>query len=365
MGCHSGLSVPDSLISGTNTDWAQQIARSGGIYIANTGFGYGDTESVAYTEELMALFAEQATRSIEVNGLPTTVGQALMFAKNQYVAELGVLSVYDEKAVMESTFYGLPFYRTALPTVPAPAVPTNATAPDSTGTAASVYISEPSNNENDTGLAGTYYSNVDENGDEQVIVAPGRPIQPADVIDVSVVDLADTTELAERAHGAIVLDMTSEYLFEDNPVIATPIFNESARQPEPPVGDQTFPAKPLKLNTFTTPSGERQNLVVATGQYRSSTNTQRLDDDIDVLVYYSNSDRLHETDHPLGHVDRRERAGHDHPRCGRQQRHRRPGLRPVGGEPRHLRFARRLARARPLQHRREPLVGFAPAHRRH
>ena len=46
MGCHGGLNVPDTLggSGGRYLDWAQLYStKQVAMYIANTGFGYGDT----------------------------------------------------------------------------------------------------------------------------------------------------------------------------------------------------------------------------------------------------------------------------------------------------------------------------------
>ena len=110
MGCHSGLAVSDATIGVLADDFAQGFTRQGGIYVGNTGYGYGDTETVAYSERLMELFADELVNPILFDR-PTTAGQALQFAKNTFFSELGNVSVYDEKALMEATFYGLPFYR--------------------------------------------------------------------------------------------------------------------------------------------------------------------------------------------------------------------------------------------------------------
>jgi uncharacterized protein YjbI with pentapeptide repeats len=290
MGCHSGLSVSDVLIGSNNADWAQTLGRQGSLYVGNTGFGYGDTETVAYTEQLMALFAQQVTSPFALPNGPSssssTVGQALTWAKNEFVSGLQAYSVYDKKAVMESTFYGLPFYRVGLTPEALPPTPTRVTAPDATGTDSSRVAVTATNTATST-PSGTYYSNPDGNGGEQVIVAPGLPVQPRTTADISVVSPADPTALDRVARGAIVLDMTSTYVPLPNPVIATPIVDTSAYQPEPDVADVSFPAKPLEIATSTGPAGERQQLVVATGQYRSGDGVQRLDDDLDVVVYYS------------------------------------------------------------------------------
>lgn len=297
MGCHGGLSVSDlQILDGTvnnNGDWAQTFAADQAIFIGNTGFGYGDTEAVAYTEKLMALFAEKAVRPTQVPGQmgTTTIGQALTFAKNEYASDLSVFSVYDEKALMESTFYGLPFYRVDVTPVPADPVPTNVTAPDSTGNESITVTATPTNDLDATPL-GDIYSNPDENGDPQTIVAPGMPIQPSQSFDVSVVDPADSTQLGAVARGALVLDMDSTYVDPTDPVVSTAIFNESVNLPEPELGEVVFPAKPVTINTATTPGGDRQTLVVATGQFESSDNvfgSQRLDENIDVVVYYADA----------------------------------------------------------------------------
>ncbi len=291
MGCHSGLSVSDLQIgngaNNNNGDWAQTFASDQAIFIGNTGFGYGDTEAVAYSERLMALFAEGAVRPTALpSGGQTTIGQALTFAKNSYASDLSVFSVYDEKALMEMTFYGLPFYTVDLSPAPAAPVPTNVTAPDSTNLETLGLNTQTSNNADNTDR-GVVYSNPDANGDPQNIVSPGRPIQPSQSVDVSVVDPADSTQLGQVAHGALILNMDSTYVSPVDPVIAAVVFNEADDAPEPPVGDVVFPSKPVKVNTTTTPGGDRQTLVLATGQFNSEGNTQRLDNNINTVVYYS------------------------------------------------------------------------------
>ena len=71
MGCHGGLNVPDTLLGPTPTafqrdrllDWTQSYAQArAAVYVANTGFGYGDTVANALSERLMSIFAEQISR---------------------------------------------------------------------------------------------------------------------------------------------------------------------------------------------------------------------------------------------------------------------------------------------------------------
>ena len=58
MGCHAGLNVSDAFLpSGTPRLGAAVRGRGRGRYLANTGFGYGDSDNVAYSEDLNARFA--------------------------------------------------------------------------------------------------------------------------------------------------------------------------------------------------------------------------------------------------------------------------------------------------------------------
>src|SRR3954447_16589500 len=119
MGCHGGLSVSDIELglSPDSVDWAQAYTGRGAQWIANTGFGYGDTELVSYSERLMALFA----KDLATDGSLTT-GQALSLAKRDYARTTQLWSPYDEKAMEEVVHYGLPMYRVGASTIGTPAV---------------------------------------------------------------------------------------------------------------------------------------------------------------------------------------------------------------------------------------------------
>ncbi|MEM9654639.1 MAG: hypothetical protein AAGA65_21290 [Actinomycetota bacterium] len=118
MGCHGGLNVPDQLFADADPralDWAQTFGRQQAVFVANTGYGYGETEGVELSERLMQLFAERLDGSV-------SVGEALLYAKQTYVgtrqAEYGP---FDEKVLQQATFYGLPIYRVGVTNVPDPA----------------------------------------------------------------------------------------------------------------------------------------------------------------------------------------------------------------------------------------------------
>jgi hypothetical protein len=118
VGCHSGLNVPDTSITGrTNTryqaDWIDAILKQGGNLIGNTGYGYGDTDSIAYSEKLALLFTEAIGR----NEITKTVGNSLTLAKRRFVETSGPgsFSAFDEKAMLEWTLYGLPGLSVVVP----------------------------------------------------------------------------------------------------------------------------------------------------------------------------------------------------------------------------------------------------------
>jgi hypothetical protein len=123
VGCHSGLSMEDSSFSATpmlQADFPQATLKQGGNWIGNTGFGYGDTDTVGYSERLADLFTLAIGRDVrnrlnEYTG--PTIGEALARAKQMYLRTSGPggFSIYDEKVIAEMTLYGLPFIRVQVP----------------------------------------------------------------------------------------------------------------------------------------------------------------------------------------------------------------------------------------------------------
>ena len=105
IGCHSGTPVSDLLVAaGLAPDWDQSYSAKGAIgYIAQSTFGLGETAGVAYSEKLQALLAERLDGSL-------TVGQALVFAKQEY-SSMPLTGGYDVKVIDGSGLYGLPMYR--------------------------------------------------------------------------------------------------------------------------------------------------------------------------------------------------------------------------------------------------------------
>src|SRR5581483_2163516 len=104
MGCHAGLPLNSSLLGGPS--WAELYGAGKDVYVANTGYGIGDDQMIAYSVRLLAGFSANLGSNMDV-------GQALMFAKQAYAAQgsiQGSIAPIDAKALQELTFYGLPNY---------------------------------------------------------------------------------------------------------------------------------------------------------------------------------------------------------------------------------------------------------------
>jgi Tol biopolymer transport system component len=260
MGCHSGLSVPDVYIAGADgtasRDWVETLGDQGAAgYVANTGYGYGDTAAVALSERLMASFAEHLDGSMGV-------GQALQFAKQEYASQLGIYGAYDEKVMAEATFYGLPMFRVRdTMTPPTPAAPAMQPAPDADLGGVSAAPFDLSEDEGDYELEtvvaedGTRFTQV---AGELPQVTHGRPITPRFDLDVTAADA--------EARGVLLTGLTST---EGNPVDATfarPVIADSAREPARPA-DVAFPAYFASVNRHRTPSGSAAKLVLMPGQF--------------------------------------------------------------------------------------------------
>ena len=93
-------------------DWAKTFLRKGAAgYVSATGYAYGDTELTEYGERLFLLMAQQLRTG---NG-PVSIGQAVVKAKQQYLAETAQLTGIDQKTLVEMTLYGLPMMKVDMP----------------------------------------------------------------------------------------------------------------------------------------------------------------------------------------------------------------------------------------------------------
>ncbi|HET7046621.1 MAG TPA: PxKF domain-containing protein [Gaiellaceae bacterium] len=276
MGCHSGVSVSDALLGATlGTDWAQTYAAGGAIaYVGNTGFGLGETAGVAYSEELHALLAERLDGSM-------TVGQALVYAKQEYAGSVPTTSGYHLKVIDEAGLFGLPMYSVGTGTAPAPPAPRPLVTDAATGLDATTFDVQPTFAQQ-SGPTGSYFTVAGDAAYEN-----RRPIEPLAKLDV--------TEPGLVAHGALITGLVSHDQAGFDAVFSRAIDDSSALAPEL-VGNLTYPSKLQAITSFATPNGQRQRLLLYGGQFRGDTvpdpsgvGTQRLFDRLSGIVLYAPS----------------------------------------------------------------------------
>jgi hypothetical protein len=285
MGCHAGFSLFDGLsyFSGDTTptdftfDWPQAYMAGGAIeFMGNTGYGLGDTAAVAYSERLNQLFAQRLDGTM-------TIGEALEYAKQEYVGDLGVLSLYDAKVGNEATLYGIPTYRLGTGTPPAapPAAPTHVD--PATGLVASDFNVAPTFTSHTNASLGDYYSASDPNG-IGIQVTNRRPIEPLTSLDV--------TQPGTTAHGVLLTGLTSHDVPGFKVAFGRVTVDSSAIEPQL-TGLVDFPASIQSLATIATPNGQRQRAVLIAGHFASgasgSVGDQRLFDRLAGTVLYSQS----------------------------------------------------------------------------
>ena len=225
MGCHAGLNVPDAYLDPADPksrDWAQTYLDTGqkaAVYLANTGYGYGDTATIALSEQLMQLFAERLDGSM-------TVGQAAAYAKQAYFGQLGAYGPYDEKAMQEATFYGLPMYRIGAAGVTPPATATVTPSAAEDGVSSLPVSVESTFTANTSPGGGTFYTV----GNEAPQVTQYRPIVPRTSRPVTPSDPA-----VGVAHGFLTTSLVSRDV-ATVPAVARPVWTRARTSPHrPPV----------------------------------------------------------------------------------------------------------------------------------
>ena len=295
MGCHAGLNLSDKIgLTGSTKDWAQTFADQQAIWIANTGYGYGDTDSVAFSERLMSLVADQLDRS-------PTLGAALVAAKQRYAGGLAMVSPYDEKALQEATYYGLPMWSLPTPkTGPAPALTPAASAPSSIGGLRTADVSKSLTDNGTTGTGDSQFRLVQDAGTTslsqghydvagQTLSVPRRPIQPRVEADVTADSTRDPSLAGFVAKGALITALGSKDIVGFKPDYYRPSIDDASNESPQDVGDAAFPAGLQSVTTY----GKQQRLVVVPGQFRPTPGlatpgrgTERLYTNFTARVFY-------------------------------------------------------------------------------
>ena len=113
-GCHAGYNLVDGdgIPEVTRTlDWAQAFAQKGTTLIAGTGYQYGDTDFIEYSERLYLEFS----RNLRTGTGPVTIGEAMVTAKQEYLANTAQMRGIHEKALIEAALFGFPMLTVDMP----------------------------------------------------------------------------------------------------------------------------------------------------------------------------------------------------------------------------------------------------------
>ena len=112
-GCHSGYTIVDGEAADdrTATTGPQAMAQQQAVLLGGTGYQYGDTEFLEYSERLYLNVARSCAAARD----RVAIGEALTAAKRDYLASLVQVTGIDQKSVLQATMYGLPMTRLDLP----------------------------------------------------------------------------------------------------------------------------------------------------------------------------------------------------------------------------------------------------------
>ena len=304
MGCHGGLNVCDliSTNGSASLDFAQAFGRKRAVFVGNTGYGYGDTDAVALSEELMSDFARNLGAEAEV-----AVGQALVEAKQEYALNnMGFYGPYDEKALIEATLYGPPMYSVSV--FPSAAKEHGSggeftSAPPHLHTSAQAglivrsYTVTPTLTAVNT-LRGTYYTadactEPCRSGGVQAVLY--RPLQPRMSLDIA---LPGGVGDGAVAQSALFVGGNYTDIPDFDPVITMPVTEATRYEPQW-IYTGWHPQELVRINHLQTPQGVQERLVLILGQFRHTNvvgnhveGIQRLYNQMTYEVYYSTADDI-------------------------------------------------------------------------
>ena len=259
-GCHSGYNIldPEALLSTQSVDWAQAFARTGAELIGGTGYQYGDTDFMKYSEQIMGGFVTELRYGS--GGVP--IGQALISAKHTYVSGLPTLRGIDEKALMEATLYGLPMWKMDIGTngrLVRPIGSGIATTDVAGVTGLSSAAVTPSYVLTRHPASGNPATGVYYDADGNISVAPGAPVLP----QTSLPAVANTPGRIPR--GAVLMGAT--YADEPGTTPFTDVAGTELAGLHPGYSSQVFsPVRPFGVNTL---SGS-PSFVTTPAQFKST-----------------------------------------------------------------------------------------------
>ncbi|HEX6394072.1 MAG TPA: hypothetical protein VFZ97_11565 [Acidimicrobiales bacterium] len=305
-GCHAGYNIdPADAIPGVTDPlaWPQTFAQAGSTLIAGSGYQYGDTNYVAYSDQLYVDIAQQLGYQPSSGPGPVPVGLAMLAAKQKYLAGVVHLGGIEEKALLETTLYGLPMIGVQEPhQAPAPG------GSASVATASPVDPNPP-NPPNPANLLGLQQANIDfsgfslspttvtppgsntsftyDSGAQGVTAAPGGPVLPVQTYNVNV------TNETLRGVGFVSGNYTDTT--GTNPLTGDPATETGNPQVVPFGSPVFFPQTTWNPNYFgTLLNGGDTELALTPVQYMSdsngaSTDTMRTFSDEGLRLFYSNN----------------------------------------------------------------------------
>ncbi|MBF4765509.1 hypothetical protein ISU07_20460 [Nocardioides islandensis] len=307
-GCHSGYNivdkdgvVPTQTDPGTNTfDWTQRMAQQHALLIGGTGYQYGDSDFLEYSERL---YLEISKRLHDTTGGPIAIGNALVLAKQDYLSGLTNVTGIDQKALLQATLYGLPMTGFDAPGRTSLAPEDGGVNPDDTTrepgatlglrVADRLYNTESPKPRHHKTLADGTGGTVDLTwieGKDGVVVQPGAPAIPKQIEDVSV-DGATLRGVGFRSGSYD--DTTGLFPLTGAPAIEGPTPNSTFES------DFFFPQSLTTANYFgTLGASGRTSLILTPAQYRTDagadidlpTDTERAYSDMGVRLFYTGSD---------------------------------------------------------------------------
>jgi CSLREA domain-containing protein len=295
-GCHSGYNIVDgdSNALTRQPDWAQAFARRGATLVAGTGYQYGDTDFIYYSEALYLDFSRQLRTG---NG-PVAVGDALVRAKQNYLATTGPTRGIHEKSYLIATLFGLPMMQVNVPgarltppsdeSIVGSASTVGADPGETLGLrVADVNITNPGATvltrqvQTSSGLQTVTYIS----GTNGVAVNPAEPVMPLSLFNVTV---GDTVLRGVGFRGGEYTDFTGV-----RPLVSEAVFDLSGARPD--FNSAVFyPVRPWRLNYFDALGGgtPTTRLMVMPGQFRTGNGalgTLRRFDSTQFRLFYSNN----------------------------------------------------------------------------
>jgi hypothetical protein len=296
-GCHSGYNIVDADAVPNVTqplDWAQAFSQKKATLIAGTGYQYGDTDFLEYSERIYASFAKE----LRYGTGPVAVGNALVRAKQAYLAATPDIRGIHEKALLESTVFGLPMMSVNMPAgrLPAPGSGSVVTAlngfttdPGQTlGLTSAMVTVNPTftqhtvtlqNVAGGSPLTATYYS-----GGAGVQTNPAEPALPLERLDVT----PPNPSVVLRGVGFRGGTYADETLV---PLTGAPT-TELRGVHVPFVSPVFYPMRLATPNYFDALNGGRTNLLVIPAQHKAvdisaGTSTLRRFSSVSLQLFYS------------------------------------------------------------------------------